>query len=382
MPDAADPVNRATPPDPSADGPIGGGEADVPDAVDLAGLPEGFGRYDRRRVDIVGLMTSELGPPKGRWVGSNTEPYWWTCPWHPDRNPSLEATPETGRWRCWTCGDEVKGDAIDLLKRTRGLDFFAAKDYIRKHHFIGPGPARPARGGATAGPGEAEEAAEKPSLFTWREIRPEIEYAPRRLWTSRGEADLDYLRSRGIRDETARAFGLGSYPPHPRTGDLAGVVIAWAGARLIKVRRRPGPDTSKYPKYLELYRSPPPCPPIYFPHYSPRPGATIIITEGEFDCMLIWQELMGRIPVFTVGSSGEPIPAEAIERLSVAGRIYIGTDGDKAGDKAARKWAEAFPAAVRVRPPAPYTDWTDSYLGGVDLKEFWCEAHRRAVRGG
>jgi hypothetical protein len=44
--------------------------------------------------------------------------------------------------------------------------------------------------------------------------------------------------------------------------------------------------------------------------------------------------------------------------------------GLPAGEKAASGWP---PHAMRVRPPAPYTDWTEAAQAGIDLRGWWIE---------
>ena len=47
---------------------------------------------------------------------------------------------------------------------------------------------------------------------------------------------------------------------------------------------------------------------------------------------------------------------------------YIATDADEAGDKAASGWPAR---AIRVRPPAPFKDWTEAAQAGINLRRWW-----------
>ncbi len=47
---------------------------------------------------------------------------------------------------------------------------------------------------------------------------------------------------------------------------------------------------------------------------------------------------------------------------------FVAHDADSAGDRAASQW----PSRVqRVRPPAPFNDWTEAAQAGVNLRCWW-----------
>src|SRR5437763_1157703 len=72
-----------------------------------AGLPmtvPGKGRIhwesERDRIDLVTVAAGLLGPPPGR---RGERGFWWSCPFHVDRNPSFRVYRDReGRWR-WQC---------------------------------------------------------------------------------------------------------------------------------------------------------------------------------------------------------------------------------------------------------------------------------------
>jgi len=47
---------------------------------------------------------------------------------------------------------------------------------------------------------------------------------------------------------------------------------------------------------------------------------------------------------------------------------FLATDADPAGDLALGGWPRGI---RRVRPPAPWKDWTEAFQGGLDLREWW-----------
>jgi DNA primase len=331
--------------------------------------PKKYGRYVASDYDIEDVMTRLLGEPQGRPGASGS---WWRCPLCSDQNPSLTVDPNRNIWHCFACGKPEKGSLdqgpIGAVKAIRGLDFLRAKDWLE-----GRG-----EGGGTVVPRKVNRPprvlVRKGSILSPRLAEQLAPYTRQRLWTDAGREDLDYLRGRGLRDETLKSVVVGSYGGVLETGDLEGVAINWIheGALvMIKVRRRaslPGPN-----RYLIVYKNTSKGPVLY-PGYSVglRPGSPVIITEGEIDCISIWQELDRKVRVCTLGSASEPITPAVVEYLSPAGRLYIGTDRGQAGDIAAAKWTAAFPdRSIRILPPGNYKDWNECLIAGVDLAAFW-----------
>lgn len=50
-------------------------------------------------VDLVAAVADVAGP--GRKRGAD---WWFRCPWHPDRTPSLHVSAERLVWHCFSCG--------------------------------------------------------------------------------------------------------------------------------------------------------------------------------------------------------------------------------------------------------------------------------------
>lgn len=98
----------------------------------------------------------------------------------------------------------------------------------------------------------------------------------------------------------------------------------------------------------------------------------VIVTEGEFDCMLLAQELAQATDprvrnIAVVGLPGtNAIPDEFDAVLSDAKRIYLGLDSDDPGRKAAESLKERIGARARILA-LPYEDgrkcdWTEYLL--------------------
>ncbi len=162
-----------------------------------------------------------------------------------------------------------------------------------------------------------------------------------RLWKPEGTEALAYLQGRGLTDETIRAARLGvvgSVSIPTREGDRCyqarGVVIPWFdGDRLalVKIRQPEG----RKPKYAEAFRD---RPRVYPDPSVIEPGRPLVIVEGEFDALLLGQELRDLAAVVTLGSaSSRPDVATRAEMLAAC-PWYVATDADEAGDKAASGW--------------------------------------------
>jgi hypothetical protein len=172
--------------------------------------------------------------------------------------------------------------------------------------------------------------------------------AERRLWTPEGADALASLHGRGLDDTTIRAARLGVTLPLALPGRPRGIIIPWFDGdclTLVKLRQPEGRE----PKYYEAFRNRDRPPGLYLGRHVIRPGRPLVIVEGEFDCLLVGQELADLAAVVTLGSaSARPGPG-LLGPMLAAAPWYIATDNDPAGDKAADGWP---PVARRVAPPA------------------------------
>lgn len=70
-----------------------------------------WGKSDWSAFDLIGAvrdLTGEAGIKK-------RDEYWFKCPWHEDRTPSLEVNAVKKTWHCWAgCGS---GGVVDFKKR-------------------------------------------------------------------------------------------------------------------------------------------------------------------------------------------------------------------------------------------------------------------------
>jgi hypothetical protein len=192
-----------------------------------------------------------------------------------------------------------------------------------------------------------------------------VECSEERLWTPEGRLALGYLRERGLSDKTIRLARLG-WTPLARPSPFRGITIPWFGPDGLEMVKLRQPDGCE-PRYAEVYRrrtATYPGPPLaILPH-----GGAVVVVEGELDALLLGQQLDGLAVVITLGSaSSRPTPG-LLNHLSAASRLFLATDGDAAGDRAATGWGER---ARRVRPPEPHKDWTEAHQAGVKLRWWW-----------
>jgi hypothetical protein len=233
-------------------------------------------------------------------------------------------------------------------------------------------PARPTVGKTEKPPASQPEG---PSGLSLADALALVTEAAGRLWTSEGVKALAYLHGRGLNDETIKASRLGwtlGVMIPTREGDRcfreAGITIPWHhGDRLTKIniRRPEGSD----PKYRQAFGDRPrifPDPTVI------EPGRPLVIVEGEFDALLLGQELRDLAAVVTLGSaSNQPDPG-ILALMLAAAPWFVATDADDAGNKAALEWPAR---AIRVRPPKG-KDWTDAAQAGIDLRRWWTDRLR------
>jgi len=128
---------------------------------------------------------------------------------------------------------------------------------------------------------------------------------------------------------------------------------------LVKIRQPEGRE----PKYAEAFRD---RPRVYPDPAVIEPGRPLVVVEGEFDALLLGQELRDLAAVVTLGSASSRPDLAARSEMLAAAPWYIATDADEAGDRAADGWPAV---AIRVRPPHGVKDWTEL-----------CQAGRNSIR--
>jgi len=151
----------------------------------------------KSRIDIVDLVSETV---KLRRSGKN---YTGFCPFHANtRTPAFVVFPESGSWRCFGQCNEG-GDIFRYVMKKEGWDFPEALKRLAE------------RAGVQLQPLAQEDRASAEEHERLRTLLEEAVtfYRHQLFHTPPGQAALDYLHHRSLKDETIEAFGLG-YAPH------------------------------------------------------------------------------------------------------------------------------------------------------------------------
>mgnify|MGYP001455932178 FL=1 len=286
-----------------------------------------------------------------RWKGC--------CPFHNEKTPSFYVYDD--HFHCFGCG--AHGDAISFLMRAEGASFPEAVERLAAEAGMEvpkPSPearAREQRARDLHGVLAAAEAAFR-----------------RRLHLPEGRAALDYLRRRGLSDETIARFGLGwsgegrgalaaelkaeGISPEqlaeaglvrPREDgpgfvdlffnrvifpirDRRGRVISFGGRILGDGHPKyvNGPETALFRKRQSLYG-------LDLAREAAFRGATLVAVEGYMDVIALHQAGFGG----AVAPLGTALTAEQLQVLwQVSAEPVLCFDGDAAGARAAARAAE------------------------------------------
>ena len=313
----------------------------------------------RSRADIVEIVGSHV---RLRRAGRN---FVGLCPFHNEKTPSFSVNAERGFFHCFGCG--AGGSAFNFIMRVEGLTFPEAVRSLAKKY----GVTIPEHD--VAGPG----AGEREAMLKASEVASE--FFAHVLWnTTDGALARDYLKSRGISVETARAFMLGFAPSRPaslakalekrglrdagiKTGlvkrdgdgaydmfrgrvmfpirDAQGRAIAFGGrvldARLPKYIN--SPESPLYSKARTLYG-------LYEARQAISSSASTgkdraILVEGYFDVIALWQAGFKE----AVAGCGTALTVDQLRVLSRYTKNVIACfDGDAAGRKASMRALEIF----------------------------------------
>jgi DNA primase len=312
----------------------------------------------RARADIVEIVGAQV---RLKRAGRN---FVGLCPFHNEKTPSFSVNAERGFFHCFGCG--AGGTVFDFVMKVEGLTFpEALQSLARRYGIVLPEHTGP--GGPPPG--------ERDALVQANQIA--AEFFAHVMWkTADGAPAREYLKTRGITQETARAFMLGFAPARP--ANLAAVVgkrgMLDAVVKVGLVRREPGRDpydmfrarlmfpirdaqgrvigfggrvidqASSAPKYINSPESP-----IYskaralYGVFEARQAIAhadrAIVVEGNIDVIALWQAGFKE----TVASLGTSLTVDQLRLLARYTRNIIACfDGDAAGRKASLRALETF----------------------------------------
>jgi len=304
----------------------------------------------RRASDIVDVISQYVRLKKR---GKN---YLGLCPFHQEKTPSFNVSPEKQMYHCFGCG--VGGNVYTFVMEHDKLSFVEAVRALADR----AGIALPEEGGPGGEPGENEAlyaACRTAGLY----------YHETLVQSSEGKLALEYFRHRGFTDATIRKFGLGysrnawdgllahvtERKMDPADFERAGLLLKREdgsyydrfrgramfplfspsgrpngfGARKMREDDPLGkyinsPETPIFVKSRNLYG-------LYQSKEAIRAKERAILVEGYADLITVFQAGVENI----VASSGTALTEDQIRLIGrYAGAITLVYDADSAGSKA------------------------------------------------
>lgn len=286
--------------------------------------------------------------------------YLGLCPFHNEKTPSFNVSPNLGIYKCFGCGES--GDAITFLQKQEHLSFAEAIRWLAKRYQIELEEEEQT-------PEQQLEQSERESLAVVQQWA--LNWSVDQLWnTDEGRRiGLSYFHERGFRDDIIRSFQLGYVPERGdafataaiahgfapdllekagwikrrENGDpwdffqgrvtfpihgLTGQPIAF-GARTLKSDKKlpkyfNSPESTLYVKSRSLYG-------IAFAKKAIVEQATCCLVEGYTDVISLHQAGVANV----VASSGTSLTQDQVRLIKrYANSVTILYDGDSAGIKA------------------------------------------------
>jgi DNA primase len=318
----------------------------------------------KQRNPLRQYVETMLGKPKMK--GNKYDMY--KCPFHNEtKGASLAVYDES--WTCFGSCD-CSGDVIDFAMRYHNCTnkkeamILLGGDNTPRRHYPMPPPPPPVKIDTDEPPNEEWQ-------FYAHKV---VEMAKAKLWSSKYPKGLDYLRYyRWLNDDVIRDHDLGYIPgnhdqwvqPFPdwkldgKTVSVpCGIVIPhYADGHLWQVRvRRSGGDV-KYQGIRGGKR-------VLYGADGITMGRPLIITEGEFDAMVIrnlWRyELVSAVAL--AGASNHRLH-HWLPKLVTVPRIFARMDADGAGAKALAGLTGISESVIPVQVPdgKDITDYVDAH---------------------
>jgi DNA primase len=318
-------------------------------------FPPSFLDELRSRVSLVSVVGRRVRlAKKGREHGG-------LCPFHNEKTPSFTVNEEKGFYHCFGCG--AHGDVITFEMQSHSLSFPEAVERLAQQ----AGLAVPVQS-----PEERERAKHAASLYDVLEAA--AVFFERELRRPGGREALEYLRRRGLDDETLGRFRLG-FSPDSRTAlkqalgalglpeplaieagllivpegggdsydrfrgrvmfpitDRRGRIIAFGGRILAEGQPKylNSPDTPLFHKGSVLYG-------LAQAREPAAKAGTVVVCEGYMDVIALHRAGFAH----AVAPLGTALTEQQIELLwRMAAEPVVCLDGDAAGQRAAAKAAE------------------------------------------
>jgi len=310
----------------------------------------------KEKLDIVDFISSYLPLQK---AGKNFKAL---CPFHQEKTPSFVVSPERQMWYCFgACGEG--GDIIKFLMKYENLEFYEALKFLAERAGIELAALNPA---AQREIGGLYDIHEKAKEF----FRKELFQNP---------AALEYLKNRGLGEQTIEEFELG-FSPGGETLTLHLLNMGYDIDDLVKsglvFKSQKGMHRDKFekriifpiynhlgkvvaftgrlfldesnvldlPKYLNSPETPifNKSKILYGFHKSKNSIAqskSVLLVEGQMDFLMGWQAGIKNIAAVS-GTALSQAHLETLRRL--ADTVIISFDNDEAGLKALERSLDVF----------------------------------------
>ncbi|MCX6755405.1 MAG: DNA primase [Candidatus Nomurabacteria bacterium] len=327
------------------------------------------------------------------------------CPFHSEKSPSFFISPERGGYYCFGCG--AKGDIFTFVQEFEGLDFRGALKLLAE------------RAGVKLGTYNQKEESEKEKLYRVMDFA--TLFFEKNLFTNRDA--IEYLKNRGLKDETIKDFrigyslldwrtlydhlksknftdkeielaGLAKHPDDANKAmydrfrgrimfpisDSSGRVIAFSGRILVddgkSAKYLNSPETPIFNKSSVLFG-------IDKAKESIRKNNFSILVEGQMDLILSHQAGFKN----TVASSGTAMTDSVISKENIINNlgliqrlsknIVLAYDADKAGVNASNRFAKI---ALSLGMDVKVAQMTEGMDPADTISKLGVDAWREAVR--
>jgi len=330
--------------------------------------------FDLQAIKDRNNLLGVIGGHLKRVAGTNGGEYAGPCPFcgGRDRFRVQPDRPGGGGWFCRQCtgSPETSGwhDVIDYVQRRDNLTFTDACQ-----HLGGDGHSAPPRRATPPPPPQPELSLKEPPTADWQARAWRIvEDCEAALWADDREPVRRWLTDeRGLADETIRRWRLGF---NEKARGLHGIwtwrgvtIPRWHGETLwaVNVRRGQG----QRPKYAQVKGGRTGL----FGLDTLQDHGAAVLTEGEFDAMLLHQAAGDLVGVVTFGSASPRHFETWLPWLLRVKRLLVAYDNDAEGREGLEFWLKATKRAREMRVPEG-KDVTDFHRAGGDLRA-WVTYH-------
>lgn len=275
------------------------------------------------------------------WVAGNV---------HGDKGNSLKIN-LSGKKKWADFAEGEGGDMLDLWISCRGINLHQAMQEAKAflgiqdddHHF----------------------AAKREKKFS----RPDRKKVAR--YITRDEKHIEYLQSRGIKPETAKAFEVASGKVWNGERELDALVFPYKrDGELLQVKR----ISTERPNGKKVIMAEGDCEPCLYGWHALDPTVrSVVLCEGEIDCMTYSQYGINALSVPFGGGKGAKQQWIEFEfhNLDRFDEIWLSMDNDEVGQEAAREIASRLGEHRCRMVKLPRKDINECLMDGVPEDDIW-----------